>query len=145
MRTLSKIGLAGVRLGYIVGSPEWIGEINKVRGPFNVGVLQQVAAEVLLDHYDELKHHATLMIAERERLLVGLAKLPGVTPFPSLANFVLARFSDAGAVFEALKSRGILVRNLSGMHPLMTDTLRISIGTSEQMDVLIAALKEICM
>ena len=144
MRTLSKIGLAGVRLGYIFGAPEWIGEINKVRGPFNVGVLQQVAAEVLLDHYDELKHHASLMIAERERLLVELAKLPNVTPFPSLANFVLARFSDAGAVFEALKSRGILVRNLSAMHPLMANTLRISIGTAEQMDALIAALKEIC-
>ena len=145
MRTLSKIGLAGVRLGYIVGAPEWIGEINKVRGPFNVGVLQQVAAEVLLDHYDELKRHASLMIAERERMLVELAKLPGVTPFPSLANFVLARFPDAGDVFEALKSRGILVRNLSGMHPLMANTLRVSMGTSEQMDALIAALKEICL
>ena len=145
MRTLSKIGLAGVRLGYIFGAPEWVSEINKVRGPFNVGVLQQVAAEVLLDHYDELKHHAALMIAERERLLVELAKLPGVTPFPSRANFVLARFSDAGAVFEALKARGILVRNLSASHPLMTNTLRISMGTSEQMDALIAALNEIVL
>ena len=145
MRTLSKIGLAGVRLGYIVGAPEWIGEINKVRGPFNVGVLQQVAAEVLLDHYDELKRHATLMIEQRERLLVELAKLRGVTPFPSLANFVLARFSDAGAVFEALKSRGILVRNLSASHPLMANTLRISIGTTAQMDALIVALKEIIL
>jgi histidinol-phosphate aminotransferase len=145
MRTLSKIGLAGVRLGYLFGAPEWIGEINKVRGPFNVGVLQQVAAEVLLDHYDELKRHASMMIAERERLLVELTKLPGVTAFPSRANFVLARFSDAGAVFEALKSRGILVRNLSAMHPLMTNTLRISIGTAAQMDALIGGLKEICV
>ena len=144
MRTLSKIGLAGVRLGYIFGAPEWIDAINKVRGPFNVGVLQQVAAEVLLDHYDTLKQHATLMIAERERLLAELAKLPGVTPYPSLANFVLARFSDASAVFEALKSRGILVRNLSPMHPLMANTLRISIGTADQMDALIVALKEVC-
>jgi histidinol-phosphate aminotransferase len=145
MRTLSKIGLAGVRLGYIFGAPEWIGEINKVRGPFNVGVLQQVAAEVLLDHYEELKQHATLMIAERERLLVELARLPGVTPFPSHANFVLARFADSGAVFDALKARGILVRNLSAMHPLMANTLRISIGTAEQMDALTVALKEICV
>ena len=145
MRTLSKIGLAGVRLGYIIGAPEWIGEINKVRGPFNVGVLQQVAAEVLLDHYDELKRHATLMIEQRERLLVELAKLPGVTPFPSVANFVLVRFADASAVFEALKTRGILVRNLSASHPLMVNTLRISMGTREQMDALIAALNEIIL
>jgi len=68
-----------------------------------------------------------------------------VTPFPSLANFVLARFPDAGAVFEALKAHGILVRNLSAMHPLMANTLRISIGTAEQMDKLIAALKIICV
>ena len=145
MRTLSKIGLAGVRLGYIVGAPEWIGEINKVRGPFNVGVLQQVAAEVLLDHYDELKRHARLMIEQRERLLAELAKLPGVTPFPSVANFVLVRFADASAVFEALKTRGILVRNLSASHPLMVNTLRISMGTTAQMDALIVALKEIIL
>ena len=145
MRTLSKIGLAGVRLGYILGAPEWIDAINKVRGPFNVGVLQQVAAEVLLDHYGELKNHATLMIAERERLITFLKTLPNVTPFPSLANFVLVRFADANTVFGALKTRGILVRNLSGMHPLMAGTLRISIGTASQMNELIAALKEICL
>jgi histidinol-phosphate aminotransferase len=145
MRTLSKIGLAGVRLGYIFGAPEWIESINKVRGPFNVGVLQQVAAEVLLEHYDELKNHATLMIAERERLFAFLQTLPNVTPFPSLANFVLVRFADVNAVFAALKGRGILVRNLSGMHPLMAGTLRISVGTAAQMDALIAALKEIAV
>ena len=145
MRTLSKIGLAGVRLGYIFGAPEWVSEINKVRGPFNVGVLQQVAAEVLLDHYDELKNHATLMIEERERLLVELAKLPGVTAFPSNANFVLARFPDALSVFEALKARGILVRNLSAMHPLMANTLRISVGTYEQMGQLYVALRAIIL
>lgn len=145
MRTLSKIGLAGVRLGYIFGASEWIDAINKVRGPFNVGVLQQVAATVLLDHYEELKSHATLMIAERERLLAFLQTLPNVTPFPSLANFVLVRFADANAVFAALKTRGILVRNLSGMHPLMVGTLRISVGTAAQMDALIVALKEIVL
>jgi histidinol-phosphate aminotransferase len=145
MRTLSKIGLAGVRLGYIFGAPAWIEAINKVRGPFNVGVLQQVAATVLLDHYNELKGHATLMIAERERLLNFLQTLPNVTPFPSRANFVLVRFVDANAVFVALKARGILVRNLSGMHPLMAGTLRISVGTAAQMDVLIASLKGICL
>ena len=145
MRTLSKIGLAGVRLGYIFGALQWIDAINKVRGPFNVGVLQQVAAVVLLDHYDALKGHATLMIAERERLFTFLQTLPGVTPFPSKANFVLVRFADAASVFAALKTRGILVRNLSGMHPLMAGTLRISVGTAAQMDELIAALRAIVL
>ncbi len=144
MRTLSKIGLAGVRLGYLFGAPEWISEINKVRGPFNVGVLQQIAAEVMLDHYDELQRHAALMIEERDRMFAALAKLPGVTPFASSANFVLARFKDSAAVFEALKSRGILVRNLSALHPHMVNTLRISAGTRDEVDSLLAALKEIC-
>ncbi len=143
MRTLSKIGLAGVRLGYLFGAPEWINEIDKVRGPFNVGVLQQVAATVMLDHYDELKRHAALMVAERERLFAELQKLPGVKAFPSKANFVLTRFPDAAAVFEGLKARGILVRNLSPMHPLMANTLRISVGTPTEMQALLTALKEI--
>ena len=143
MRTLSKIGLAGVRLGYVFGAPEWISEIDKVRGPFNVGVLQQVAATVMLDHYDELQRHAALMVQDRERLFAELQKLPGVTPFPSKANFVLTRFADAAVVFEGLKARGILVRNLSAMHPLMVNTLRISVGTPAEMDALLKALKEI--
>lgn len=143
MRTLSKIGLAGVRLGYLFGAPEWINEIDKVRAPFNVSVVQQVAATVILDHYDELKRHAALMVAERERLFTELQKLPGVTPFPSNANFVLARFPDSAQVFDALKTRGILVRNLSAMHPLMANTLRISVGIPAEMDALIKALKEI--
>ncbi len=117
--------------------------VDKVRGPFNVGVLQQVAATVMLDHYDELKRHAALMVAERERLFAELQKLPGVKAFPSKANFVLTRFPDAAAVFEGLKARGILVRNLSPMHPLMANTLRISVGTPTEMQALLTALKEI--
>ena len=72
-----------------------------------------------------------------------LAAMPGVPPFPSAATFVLARFADAAAVFEALKARGILVRNLSAMHPLMAGTLRISVGTGPEMEALLAALREI--
>jgi histidinol-phosphate aminotransferase len=145
MRTLSKIGLAGVRLGYLFGAPAWIAEINKVRGPFNVGVLQQVAAEVMLDHYDELQRHAAMMIVERDRMFAALGALPNVTPFVSSANFVLARFKDSAAVFDALKAKGILVRNLSALHPHMENTLRISAGTKVEVDSLLAALKEIIL
>ena len=143
MRTLSKIGLAGVRLGYAFGAPEWINEIDKVRGPFNVGVLQQVAATVMLGHYDELKRHAASMITERERLFAALLAMPGVTPFPSVANFVLARFPDATSVYEGLKARGILVKNVTAQHPLMVNTIRISIGKPDEMDKLMAALKQL--
>ncbi|MFN3628994.1 MAG: histidinol-phosphate transaminase [Casimicrobiaceae bacterium] len=143
MRTLSKIGLAGVRLGYLVGDAAWLGPIDALRGPFNVGVLAQAAAEVLLEHYHVLASHARTMVAGRQRLTEALAELPGVTPFPSQANFVLARFPDAERVFSALKTRGILVRNLSATHPLMHNTLRLSVGTPEEVEALIAALGDI--
>ncbi len=143
MRTFSKIGLAGLRLGYLIGHPAWITEIDKLRGPFNVGVLQQVAAEVLLEHYPLLLGHARQMVAERERLQAALQRLPGVTAFPSAANFVLARFPDHEAVFAGLKARSILVRNLSASHPLLAGTLRLSIGQPREMDALIAALSEL--
>jgi histidinol-phosphate aminotransferase len=143
MRTLSKIGLAGIRLGYAIGAPEWINEFNKVRGPFNVGVLQQIATEVMLKHFHVLKGHAKLMVQERDRLFDALKKMPGVTPFPSAANFVLARFVNSAAVFDALKARGILVRNLSALHPLMENTLRLSAGTPDENSQLINALSEV--
>ena len=85
------------------------------------------------------------MIAERVRLFASLSESPGVTPFPSVANFVLARFPDAAAVFEGLKARGILVRNLSAMHPLMANTLRISVGKPDEMDQLLAALNALVL
>lgn len=140
MRTLSKIGLAGIRLGYAVGAPDWINEFNKVRGPFNVGVLQQIAAEVMLKHFDTLKHHARQMVEQRDRMFNALQKMPGVTPFPSAANFVLARFPDSAKVFDGLKARGILVRNLSALHPHMANTLRLSAGTPSEVEALLVAL-----
>jgi histidinol-phosphate aminotransferase len=143
MRTLSKIGLAGIRLGYAIGAPEWINEFNKVRGPFNVGVLQQVATEVMLKHFDTLRHHARMMVEQRDRMFHALQKMPGVTPFPSAANFVLARFPDAAKVFDGLKAHGILVRNLSALHPHMANTLRLSAGTPSEVEALLVALDEI--
>jgi histidinol-phosphate aminotransferase len=143
MRTLSKIGLAGIRLGYAIGAPEWINEFNKVRGPFNVGVLQQVATVVMLKHFDTLKRHARMMIEQRDRMFSALKSMPGVTPFPSVANFVLARFPDSAKVFDGLKARGILVRNLSALHPHMANTLRLSAGTPSEVEALLVALDEI--
>jgi histidinol-phosphate aminotransferase len=127
-------------LGYAIGAPEWINEFNKVRGPFNVGVLQQIAAEVMLKHFDTLRHHARQMVEQRDRMFNALQKMPGVTPFPSAANFVLARFPDAAKVFDGLKARGILVRNLSALHPHMANTLRLSAGTPSEVEALLVAL-----
>ena len=132
MRTLSKLGLAGIRLGYAVAHPEWIGEFDKVRSPYNVNVLTQIVAELALAHYDAFDARAREIIAERERLTGELGKVRGVTVFPSEANFVLARVPEATRVFEGMKRRDVLIRNLHGSFPLLDQCLRFTVGTPEE-------------
>ena len=142
MRTLSKFGLAGVRIGYLMGRSELIAQIDKLRPPFNVGVLNAEAALFALEHADEYARQAQSIREQRQRLFAALQTLPGVHAFPSDANMVLARLPDAARSFAALKARGILVKNVSAMHPLLANCLRLTVGTSEETSQLIQALKE---
>jgi histidinol-phosphate aminotransferase len=141
MRTVSKLGLAGIRLGYLAGRAEWVSELDKVRPPYNINVLTQATADFLLDHVDVLDAQAAELRAERERLLVALAELPGVTVFPSAGNFVLVRLPDASAAFEALRAAGILVKNVSKMHALIANCLRLTVGTPDENSQMLAALR----
>ena len=141
VRTVSKIGMAGVRLGYAVGHPEWIAELDKVRPPYNVGSLPQAVMPVLLAADAVLAEQAAAIRAERARLMEALAALKGVTVFPSEANFVVARVADADATFAALRDSGILVKNLDGWHPLLAQCLRITVGTPAQNDALLRVLR----
>lgn len=146
MRTVSKIGLAGLRFGYLAGHPDWIAQLNKVRPPYNLDVLTQAAVLTVLRHKPVLDEQAARLRADREPLAAALAALPGVRVFPSAANFVLARFSgklDGNAVHLALKTRKILVRNFSNAHPLLADCLRISVGTPAENAALLSALQDI--
>jgi len=146
MRTVSKIGLAGLRFGYLAGHPAWIAELDKVRPPYNVDVLAQAALLAVLRHKPALDEQAARMRADREPLAAALAALPGVRVFPSAGNFVLARFSgkmDGNAVHLALKARKILVRNFSRAHPLLAGCLRISVGAPAENAALLSALQDI--
>jgi histidinol-phosphate aminotransferase len=143
LRTLSKLGLAGIRLGYMAGHAEWINEFEKVRPPYNVSVLTEAAALFMLDHLDVLDAQAALLRSERARLFAALKTLPGVTPYPSDANFILTRVPDAAAWMNGLKARGVLVKNLSAAHTLTHNCLRLSVGAPEENTALIAALKEL--
>ena len=143
MRTMSKFGLAGVRIGYLLGRREIIAEVEKLRPPFNIGVLNAEAALFALEHADEYRRQAAAIVVERERLLAGLARLPGVRPYPSQANMVPARFADAARVFDQLRQAGILVKNVSGLHPLLAGCLRLTVGTADENGRLLAALEEI--
>jgi len=141
MRTVSKLGLAGIRLGYLAGRAEWVSELDKVRPPYNINVLTQATADFLLDHVDVLDAQAAELRAERERLLAALVELPDVTVFPSAGNFVLVRLPDASAAFEALRAAGILVKNVSKMHALIANCLRLTVGTPEENVQMLTALR----
>jgi histidinol-phosphate aminotransferase len=142
MRTVSKLGLAGIRLGYLVGRPEWIEQFNKVRQAYNVNVLTQAAALFVLERLEVLEEQAARIRAERGPLGDALAALPGVTVFPSEANFYLVRVPDAGRCFEALRRQGVLVRSFHGAHPLLANCLRVTVGTPDENRILLTAFRE---
>jgi histidinol-phosphate aminotransferase len=139
VRTVSKLGLAGIRLGYMAGRPEWIREFNKVRQAYNVNVLTQAAALFALERLDVLEEQAARIRADRALLGEAIAALPGTRVFPSEANFFLVRVKDADATYDALRRQGVLVRNL---HPGLDNCLRINVGTPDENRILLTALRE---
>jgi histidinol-phosphate aminotransferase len=141
MRTLSKFGLAGVRLGYLAGAAALVDEVDKVRPPYNISALNAEATLFALAHADEFARQAALLRSERARLLSELAAMPGATAFPSEANMILVRVPDAAATFAAMKQRGVLVKNVEGMHPLLAGCLRLTVGTPEENTLMIDALR----
>ncbi|MGQ3114458.1 MAG: histidinol-phosphate transaminase [Hydrogenophaga sp.] len=141
MRTLSKFGLAGVRIGYMVGAQALVHEIDKLRPPYNVSVLNAECALFALEHAEVFADQASQIREQRALLIDALAAMPGVTPFPSEANMVLVRVPDAQRCFDALKAQGILVKNVSRMHPLLTHCLRLTVGTPSENAQLIRALQ----
>ena len=134
LRTLSKLGLAGVRLGLLAGDVDWLAEIEKTRLPYNISTLDQLTGEFALRHYDVFEAQAKTIREQRGELLGRLQALPGLTVYPSAANFILFRVpaGRGGAVFEGLKSRGILIKNLTGSAPALADCLRVTIGKPEE-------------
>jgi histidinol-phosphate aminotransferase len=141
MRTMSKFGLAGVRIGYLIGRRELIAEIDKLRPPFNISVLNCEAALFALEHADEYARQADVICREREALQLSLRAVPGITPFPSEANMILVRVPDSARCFEGMKAHGVLVKNVAGLHPLLANCLRLTVGTPEENVLMIDALK----
>jgi histidinol-phosphate aminotransferase len=144
MRTVSKLGLAGIRLGYMAAAPALLAEFDKVRPPYNINVLTEAAASFVLEHVDILDAQAALLRGERERLAATLSALPGVTVYPSAANFLLIRVDlpglDGAGVFKGLLERRVLVKNVGKMHHLLDNCLRITVSTPEENAAFLAAL-----
>lgn len=132
MRTVSKLGLAGIRLGYMSAVPELLAEFDKVRPPYNVNVLTEATAEFAMDHIDVFNRQAAIIRSEREKLAVALTKLPEIEVFPSRANFLLIRVPKADEVFEKLLARKVLIKNMGKMHTLLQNCLRITVSSPEE-------------
>ncbi|MDP2065039.1 MAG: histidinol-phosphate transaminase [Burkholderiaceae bacterium] len=141
MRTLSKFGLAGVRLGYMMGPRALIAEIDKVRPPYNISVLNCECALFAIQHSEVFAAQALELRSQRAMLFEALRTLPGVTAFKSEANMILVRVPDAAKTFEGLKARKVLIKNVSKMHPLLANCLRLTVGTADENAQLLAALK----
>lgn len=143
MRTLSKLGLAGLRLGLVAGPPGWLEHVDKVRLPYNVNVLTQSVAAEILGHPEVLEQQASAIRTERERLSGELSGIQGAEVFPSAANFILFRIGSAGNVFEALKQQRVLIKNLHGSHPALANCLRVTVGTPDENRRFVAVLRSI--
>ena len=143
MRTFSKLGMAGLRLGFLAGNTAWLEQLEKLRLPYNVGVLPQVVAENLLEHHEVLLQQAEQIKRDRAALYRQLGEIAAVRVYPSEANFLLFRIANATAVFDGLKRRGVLIKNLHGGHPMLSGCLRVTVGTPEENERFMAALKEI--
>ena len=142
MRTLSKFGLAGVRLGYMMGAQALIAEIDKVRPPYNISSLNCECALFALEHQAVFAAQAADLRAQRALLMEALAALPGVQTYPSDANMILVRVPDAQKTFDGMKARQVLIKNVSKMHPLLANCLRLTVGTADENQRMLAALRE---
>jgi histidinol-phosphate aminotransferase len=141
MRTLSKFGLAGVRIGYMMGPKALIDQVDKVRPPYNISVLNSEAALFALEHEAVFAAQAADLRAQRERIQASLRELPGVKAWPSDANMILVRVPDPQRTFEGMKARGVLVKNVSRMHPLLAGCLRLTVGTADENTQMLQALQ----
>ena len=141
MRTLSKFGLAGVRMGYMLGPKALISEIDKVRPPYNISVLNYECALFALEHKEVFSAQASELINQRAMLFDALSSIPNVKAFKSDANMMLLRVADPQKTFEGMKAKGVLVKNVSKMHPLLTGCLRLTVGTAAENATMVAAIK----
>jgi histidinol-phosphate aminotransferase len=144
MRTVSKLGLAGLRLGYIMGNPAVIEQLNKIRLPYNINSLTQISADFALSNKTLFDQQTQKICAERAVVFKQLNELDGITAYPSAANFILFRTpkNKASEIFLSIRQQGVLIKNLSGQGGLLSDCLRVTIGKPEENRGFLAALRK---
>lgn len=144
MRTYSKQGMAGLRLGVLAGAPAWLDAFDKVRLPYNVNSLTQASVAFALAHRELFEAQCREIVAERERLYRALQRLPGIRVWPSRANFLLFRVAGhAGEVHARLREAGVLLKNLDAPGTPLAGCLRVTVGTPAENDAFVAALARV--
>lgn len=143
MRTVSKMGLAGLRLGLLAGKADWLNEFDKVRLPYNINILTQASAEFAIKNCDVLDKQTQQICADRELLFKELSRIKNITAYPSQANFILVRVEagQADIIFNSLKEQGVLIKNLNPAGGLLKDCLRITVGTDKENKAMLVAFK----
>lgn len=140
LKTLSKLGMASIRLGFLIGNPDIIAQLNKVRLPYNINALSQVAANFFLDNKAEFSKQIKEITGNREELYRNLCKIPGIRPYPSLANFIFFSCAfDSNRIYNNLLAQGIMVKNLNG--PFTPDCMRVTVGAKRENEAFLKALK----
>lgn len=145
MRTVSKMGLAGLRLGLLAGPSVWLSEFDKTRLPYNINVLTQISARFAFSHREVLDQQTQQICIDRESLMQALAEIEGITPFSSHANFILFRVVATDAVFADLMEKGVLIKNLNGAGTALAGCLRVTVGTPKENRAFIQALKDVLL
>lgn len=145
MRTVSKMGLAGLRLGLLAGKAEWLNEFDKVRLPYNINILTQASAQFAMQHLEVLNEQTQQICRDRESLFSELSTLKNVTVYPSQANFILIRVAEGKAdeIFNTLKAMGVLIKNLNPAGGLLKNCLRLTVGTKDENKILFNLLQKI--
>lgn len=143
MRTVSKIGFAGIRIGYASGHPAVMNELAKILPPYNMNQLSLATAKFAMQHFETINDTVLALKAERERVFAELSQISAVQTFPSQANFITVRVPDAVQLFETLKHNKILIKKLHGAHPLLNQCLRITIGTPQQNDRVLDIIRQL--
>jgi histidinol-phosphate aminotransferase len=140
LRTISKIGFAGLRLGLLIGSQDTIRELDKLRLPYNINILTQASANFLLKGKDRIVANANIIINERQRLFDELTAMASLKVFPSQANFLLIKVDDAKVLFEFLKANGILVKSFA-MNSQLSNCIRVTVGDPSENNEFLEQIK----
>lgn len=140
LRTISKIGFAGLRLGMLIANKETTTQLDKLRLPYNINTLTQISANFLLKHKDTIEKNASAIIDQRCRMFDTLSAINGIEVYPSQANFILFKAPDANLFFDQLKQQNILIKDLSNA-PMLENCLRVTVGTEEENSQFLSAVE----